>query len=157
MRLRERGIFADDQRDAAMGVDVVGTVLRVVFEDEDRGVVPVRAVGDGVDDAANGQIVVGNGSCGTRLALCAAGGVIVRKAQENELRESVFAGIASGEEAIELVEELIDAELIGIGNFEIREERIEMSAQFDLRGNIFGEDGNVPRIRAGTAARIADI
>ncbi len=95
MRLRERGIFADDQRDAAMGVDVVGTVLRVVFENENGGIVPVRAVGDGVDDAANGKVVVGNGGCGTRLALSAAGGVIVGKAQENELRETVFAGIAS--------------------------------------------------------------
>lgn len=121
MRLRERRIFADDESNAAMRVHVVGAVLRVVFEDEDRGVVPIGTVRDGVDDAADGKIVVGNGSCGTRLALCATGGVIVGKAQENELRQRVFAGLASGEEAVELVEEFIDTELIGIGNFEIRE------------------------------------
>ena len=35
-----------------MGIDVIGAVLRVVLHDEDRGVVPVRAVGDGIDYAA---------------------------------------------------------------------------------------------------------
>ena len=35
-----------------MSVDVVGAILRIVFEDEDGGVVPVGAMGIGVDDAA---------------------------------------------------------------------------------------------------------
>ena len=35
-----------------MGVYVVAAVLGVVFEDEDGGVVPEGAVGDGIDDAA---------------------------------------------------------------------------------------------------------
>ena len=60
-----------------MGIDVVGAVLRIVFEDENSGVVPIGAVRDGVHDAADGQIVVGNRSGGARLALCSAGGVIV--------------------------------------------------------------------------------
>ena len=67
--LRKWGIFADDERDAAMGIDVVGTILRVVFEDEDSGVVPIRATGDGVDDAADGEVVIGDRSGGTRTAL----------------------------------------------------------------------------------------
>jgi hypothetical protein len=31
---------------------VVGTVLRIVFEHEEGGIVPVRAVGDSIDHAA---------------------------------------------------------------------------------------------------------
>src|SRR5215469_11436212 len=54
------GVFADDEGNAAMGIHVVGSILGVVFEDEDGGIVPVGAVGDGIDDAANGEIVVGD-------------------------------------------------------------------------------------------------
>ena len=35
-----------------MGVNVVGAILRVVFDHKDGGVVPVGAVRDGVDYAA---------------------------------------------------------------------------------------------------------
>ena len=34
-----------------MGIDVIGAVLGVVFEDKDSGVVPVGAVGNGIDYA----------------------------------------------------------------------------------------------------------
>ena len=73
------------------------------------------------------------------------------------MRKSVFAGFAGGKKTVELVEELVGPELIGIGNLEIREEWIEMIAQFDLRSDIFGKHGNCPGIRTGTAARITDI
>ena len=53
-----RGILADYERDRSMGVDMIAAVLRVVFQNEDGGVLPIRAVGDGVDDAAQRQIVV---------------------------------------------------------------------------------------------------
>ena len=36
-----------------MGIDVVGAVLGVVFYYEDGGVVPIGAVGDGIDYAAD--------------------------------------------------------------------------------------------------------
>ena len=54
------GVLADDEGDAAVGVNVVGAVLGVVFDYEDGSVVPVRAVGDGLDHASHGQIVIGN-------------------------------------------------------------------------------------------------
>jgi len=57
---RVRRIPADDKGNRAVGVDVVATVLRVVFEDEDGGVVPVGAVRNGIDDAAERQVVVGD-------------------------------------------------------------------------------------------------
>lgn len=60
--LRKRRILADDESDAPVGIDMVGAILGIIFEDEKGGVVPERAVGNGVDDAADGEIVVGNGS-----------------------------------------------------------------------------------------------
>jgi hypothetical protein len=49
---RARRILADDEGDGAMSVDMIGAVLRVVFDDEDGSVVPVRAVRDGIDYSA---------------------------------------------------------------------------------------------------------
>ena len=49
----------DDIARAAMTVDVVDAVLRVVFLDEDRRRRPHGAVADVVDHAPNGQVVVG--------------------------------------------------------------------------------------------------
>ena len=57
-----RRVFANEQRDAAMRIDMIGAVLRVVFHDENRGVLPVRTVRHRVHDAAHCQIVVGHGS-----------------------------------------------------------------------------------------------
>src|SRR5690242_9493580 len=94
VRLGEGRVSADDQSDAAVGVDVVGAVLRVVFEDEDGGVVPVGAVGDGFNDAADGEIIVGEGSGGSGLAFVEAGSVIVGEAQLDELRHGVFSRFA---------------------------------------------------------------
>ena len=154
---RQRRIFADQKRDAAVGIDVVGAVLGVVFEDEDGGVVPVRAMRNGIGDAADGEIIIGNGSGGTGLAFLAAGGVVIRQAKKDELRHGVFAGFAGRDKAVEFVQEFVGAELIGVGNFEIREERIEVIAKLNLRGDIFGEDGNVPGIGTGPAARVTNV
>ena len=140
-----------------MGVDVVGSVLCVIFENEDGGVVPVGAVGDGVDDAADGEIVVGDGSGGTGLALRAAGGVVVGEAQQDELRQRVLARFACGEISVEFIQEFISTKLVGIRDFEIGEKRIEMAAKFHLCGDIFGENRNVPGIWTGAAARIANV
>ena len=43
-----------------MRVHVVGAVLRIVFEDEEGRVVPVRRVRDRLDGAAHRQIVIGD-------------------------------------------------------------------------------------------------
>src|SRR6185369_475623 len=51
---------ADDLDRCAVAVDVVGSILAVVLEDEDGGVLPVLAVRDRVDDLALCKITVGN-------------------------------------------------------------------------------------------------
>ena len=51
-----------------MTVDVVDAGLRVVFLDKDRRILPDRAVADGVDKAAKGQVVIGLHGCRVRRA-----------------------------------------------------------------------------------------
>jgi len=67
-----------------MSVDVIGAVLGVVFDDEDGGIVPVGAVGDGVDDAAEGEVVVGDAGGGAGEVRACAAGVIVGKVEQDE-------------------------------------------------------------------------
>jgi hypothetical protein len=55
-----RRVLADDERDAAVRVHVVGAVLRIVFKDEEGRVVPEGRVRDRLDGAAHGQIVIGD-------------------------------------------------------------------------------------------------
>jgi len=53
-------VGADDVGGAAVGVDVIGTILGVVPDDEDEGVVLVAAMGDFVGDEADGVVIVGD-------------------------------------------------------------------------------------------------
>src|SRR5271166_1687974 len=84
LRRRPWRILADDEGDGAMSVDVVGTVLSIVFENEDRGVIPVRAVRHGVDHAAESQVIVSyvrgwTGTVGTR-----ASGMVIGQVEQHE-------------------------------------------------------------------------
>ena len=63
-----RRVFADHQRHAAMRVHMVPAILRVVFQDEKRGVFPEGRVGDGLDGSANGKVIVGDGGFGSGSA-----------------------------------------------------------------------------------------
>ncbi len=47
-------ILADHEGNRSMSVDMIAAVLRIVFENEDSGVIPVETVRDGVDHAAQG-------------------------------------------------------------------------------------------------------
>ena len=153
----ERRIFADDETGAAVGIHVVGTVLGIVFEDEESGVVPIRAVRDGVHDAAYGEIVVGEGSGRSGHVELAAGGMVIGETKLDELRHGVAACLAGGDELAEFVEEFVGAELIGIIELEIGGARIEMAAEFGSGSDVLGEDRDGPGIRARAAAGIADI
>ena len=52
-------VGARHEGDAAVRIDVVAAILRVVFNDEDQRVVRVPAVGDLLDQQADGIVVVG--------------------------------------------------------------------------------------------------
>src|SRR5206468_3928710 len=77
-------ILADDEGDRTMRIDVVGAILRVIFEDEDGSVIPVRAVRDGVDDTAKRQIIVGYVGGGTGAVGARASGMVVGKIEQYE-------------------------------------------------------------------------
>ena len=95
-----------------MTVDVVDAVLRVVFLDEDRRRGPYVAVADVVDNAPNGQIVIGLfGVRGRRAA-----GVVVHDPQDAQRRHR-----AGRDVVVEVLQPHIDAELVGDAQIELRE------------------------------------
>jgi hypothetical protein len=92
-------------------VDVVDAVLRVVFLDEDRRRRPNGAVADDVDNAPNGQVVIG--LFGSRVRR--AGGVVAHDPQEFQL------GHRTGRQVFgEVLLPDIDPVLIGDAQIELR-------------------------------------
>ena len=81
-----RRILADDQRQGAVRIHVIRSVLRIVLDNEDRRVIPVRAVGNGIGYASYRQIVVGDGSSRRGSSAARPAGVIVRQVQQDKLR-----------------------------------------------------------------------
>jgi hypothetical protein len=105
-------VWADDIAGAAMTVDVIGAVLRVVFLDENRRGGPNGAVADVVDNAPNGQVVIGLfGLRGGR-----AGGVVVHDPQLFHRRHRTLRDVI-----IEVLHPQIDAALVGDAQIEIWE------------------------------------
>lgn len=70
-----------------MLVDVVGTVLRIVFEHEDSRARPVRAVRNGFGQTADREIVVGDHRCGRVLARFRTGRMIATEPDDLESRQ----------------------------------------------------------------------
>ncbi len=75
---------ADDEADGAMGVDVVGAVLRVVFDDEDGHLIPKSAAAGGFDDAAKTEIVARDAGFRREGAGFGSGGVVFAKGHDGE-------------------------------------------------------------------------
>ena len=53
-------VRAQNKTNGATGIDVVGTILCIVLDDEDRRLFPVRAVADTIDQLADRPVVVGH-------------------------------------------------------------------------------------------------
>jgi hypothetical protein len=96
----------------AVGIDVIGAVLGVVFNDEDGGGGPGGAVGDGVNQHAHGVIVIGVVGEWRESAGRGALSMIVTHAEDGHLRH--FAGSI---EFLPLTDEFFGA--IDVGVFEI--------------------------------------
>ncbi len=77
-------VRADHQADGAMGVDMVGAVLGVVFDHEDGHLGPVLAVGDGLDDLAQRQVVAGHAGPRRERSRPGAGRVVFAQAHHRE-------------------------------------------------------------------------
>ena len=80
------GIWADDLADGAMRVDVVGAVLGIVLSEEDRGVLPDGGMGYGLDELADGLIVVCDVGLGSRDPDFGGLGVVVTETNQLDRR-----------------------------------------------------------------------
>ena len=96
-------IGADDEADGAMGIDVVGAILGVVFDDEDGGFFPDRAFADAFDEAAESEVVAGDACLGRGFVGRGALSVVLAKAHDDELRQR-----ALGNEVVEFAQKYID-------------------------------------------------
>jgi hypothetical protein len=87
---------AHDQRDRSMCVDVVGAVLGVVLDHENRERGPERALRQRLDHSADGEVVLRDVRARRESADLRARRVIVRQAQHDQARHLV-ALLESGE------------------------------------------------------------
>src|SRR5882724_10670767 len=101
---RSRRIFADHIRGRAVSIYVIGAVLSVIFQHENRGVIPVRAVGNRFNYTAYRQIIVGDRSSGARGSGFGTVGVIVGQVKQNKLWQlSSLAFLASADESFKFI------------------------------------------------------
>src|SRR5262245_59060960 len=84
---RPRRIFTYQIGGGTVSVDVVGSILSIVFQDEDCSVVPVRAVGYCFHYTTYGQIIVSHRSCRARHTYSSSMGMIIGQVKQNELRQ----------------------------------------------------------------------
>src|SRR6516165_4654987 len=113
------GILADHQCDRTMCIDMISSVLRIVFYHKDCGVVPIGAMRDGINNASECQIVVSNRGPWRRLACPCPTCVIVWEPQLNELRQ-FFCRTTSFHRLVKLAKEFVSTQLIGVFDCKIR-------------------------------------
>ena len=70
-----------------MRVHVIGAVLRVVLQNEDRRILPVPAGGDRFDDPAQRQVVLRDHGARRRIACARVGRMVPSQAQDREARQ----------------------------------------------------------------------
>src|SRR3954468_15997411 len=104
---------ADAEQQRSVRIDVVRSILRIVFEHENCGILPIRAVRDGFDDAAEREVVVGNHRARSPGAWRGAARVIVTQPDDRELRQ-----VSLLLELTELFEPDIGALLVGNAEIE---------------------------------------
>src|SRR5579862_121177 len=153
-------IFADHKSDGTVSVDMVGTVLGIIFENEDSRIVPIGAVRNGVDHSPQSQIVIGHRCGGARPVGTRAPGVIIWKIEQHKgWKLKIIAFVRSSRTNVgpEFIQKFIGAELVGIVGVEVRKERVEVIAQHCLGGLDPLEQWHGPRPRTRDAMWITDI
>src|SRR5262249_25014745 len=116
-----------------MRVDVVWTILRVVFGNEDRRAVPEAAVADDVDKLTNSQVVFGNEGLRSQRPGRGPGGVIVGQAHDLELWQ-----IARRHELVELAFPFGEPISFTVAQLISTEVRVDVSDQVRHSGGIDG-------------------
>lgn len=82
------GIRTDDQHRAAVRIHVIYATLRVILDDEDRRIVPDRAMGDRIHDLAEGKVVISDKGAFVGIAVVGSffAGMIVGKTDDGQCR-----------------------------------------------------------------------
>ncbi len=117
-------VRADRQRDRAMGVDVVRSVLRVVLDHEDRHLLPEPALAQPLDDPSERQVVVADAGRHRPLARRGARRVVIRQLEDHQPRH--LAGFL---EAGQLLEEAIGSLRVGIVHVEASVHGVEVALE----------------------------
>src|SRR5216117_858440 len=73
-----------------MSINMVGSILSVVFDNEDRGIFPIRAVRDGFHQNTNRVIIIGDKELGCRPASLQPVCVIVGEPHDRKVRHAVW-------------------------------------------------------------------
>ena len=87
---------------------MVPTGLGIVFDGQDKGLLPELTVTDRFNDATEGQVIVGDAGGRRGLACGGATGVVIGQANENEVRQCT-----AGFEGLEFANEVIGPVLVG--------------------------------------------
>src|ERR1700733_5017991 len=149
-------IFADHESGRSMSVNMIGSVLRVVLQNEDGRVVPIGAVRNGIDDAAYSQVIVRHRGLRRGLRGTRASGVIVGQIEQSELGKFFIRSLALYELA-ELAQEFVGAKLVGIIGIEVGKLRIVVVTERDLGRTHELELRNRPWPRTLSTWRIANV
>src|SRR6185437_3263574 len=105
-----------------MSVHMIGTILSVVLDHENSRVLPELALADGLDNTAQGEIIISHLSARCRRTDLGSRGVIVRQTHDNQARKTAVAL-----EPLQLLDEAIGTLLIEIIQIPSAIHRIEMT------------------------------
>src|SRR5882762_3270597 len=135
---------------------MVSSILGVVFQDENCGVVPVGAVRDRFDDAPESEVVAGHRRGRSGLPRARAAGVVVGQVQDDEARKLPALPFLLGpNESLEFVEKLVGAQLIGVVDVERGVLEIGVVLQFGHGRNAALDQRNGPGIGTRAAPGLA--
>ena len=130
-----------------MGVHVVGAVLRVVLEDEDGRLRPEAALRDGLDEPAEGDVVLGHHRARGERSRPRPVGVVAAEVEDVEAGQAAVLL-----EAPELLEPGVDALVVRDVEIEGRERGVDLALEARHRG----PHGTALRVPGGELAVAPD-
>ncbi len=128
-----------------MRVHVVGPVLRIVLQDEDRRIVPERRVRHRLHQPAHRQVVVRHRRLRRRPALHRPCGVVIRQPDGDVVRHGVCARRTVGDPPLKVPQENIQPNLVRHAQVEVRRLRGKVPHQLRLGRHISRQQRNRPR------------
>ncbi len=147
-----RRILAHHYADRAVRIHVVRAALRIVFQDEERRVVPERGVRDRLHCPAHRQIVVCHGSFRRRAARRRSRRMIVGQPQHDEVRHRVLAGLFIHNPPRQMLLEDVFPHLVRHPQVEVRSLRRKVPHQLRLGRPVCLDQRDRPRPLVHAAA-----